>query len=62
MNTFADRRKTGDRRSANLPVEDDSRSQPDRRLNNIAAHWLPDDIILLHPAFRKAMGLHGDKK
>jgi len=62
MNTIVDRRKTSDRRSENLPVEDDSRIRPDRRLNNIMADWLPEDVVSLHPVLRRAMGLHGYKK
>jgi hypothetical protein len=61
MNTIADRRKTGDRRCENLPVENDSRSRPDRRLNNIMVDWLPDNIVALHPTVRKAKGLNSYK-
>jgi hypothetical protein len=53
MATIKDRRKISDRRSKNLPVVNENRIRPDRRLNNILADWLSDNIVPLNPALRK---------
>jgi hypothetical protein len=61
MSTVKDRRKISDRRTKNLPVVDESSIRPDRRLNNIFADWLSDNIFPFNPVLQKASGLNREK-
>ena len=51
-----DRRKVTDRRIKGLGTADgdihNRRMRPDRRLNSIAAEWIPMENIKLHPTTR----------
>ena len=62
MDSVLDKRKITDRRTRNLPVRNDIRKRPDRRINNISAQWIPIDEVTLHPVLCKTLGFHNSKK
>ena len=51
-----ERRKQADRRNFaerdNRPAKCDRRNNPDRRLNNITAEWVPIRHVNIHPVTR----------
>jgi len=51
-------RKITDRRILDQPTPDDVRTQPDRRLNNIAVQWISFEEVILQPVLCKVLGFH----
>jgi len=62
LGSGSDRRDGAERRIDNQARPYNRRMQPDRRLNNILAEWIPFDEIALHPVVRESLTNHRGAK